>query len=332
MSTSAFEGDFQFPLGNAIRDARVQKQRDALRAELIAAHAREEFLLQEMRTLSQRQDMMAQEFEHRLVNGLQLVVSLLTLQSRIAPTPEASMQLTVAARRVAALGRVHHRLHVLDHQDHVEFRQYLQHLCEDLSGLLFQERAGHAIVVNGATAEIPTVFAIPLGFIVNELVTNAAKYAEGNIIVRFEAVAGGHALSVMDQGPGLWPGFDPARSKGLGMKIILSLVKQIGGTLRFAAGDGGRGTCFTVAFAPPGGDGVRPHRSKIGNCMSDIIHRFKVGQTVEIQPSKLRRAVAGRYAITQLLPCDSNDPQYRLKSEDEKHERIVPERDLSSVA
>jgi hypothetical protein len=66
--------------------------------------------------------------------------------------------------------------------------------------------------------------------------------------------------------------------------------------------------------------------------MSDIIHRFKVGQTVEIQPSKLRRAVAGRYAITQLLPCDWNDPQYRLKSEDEKHERIVPERDLSSVA
>jgi two-component system, sensor histidine kinase PdtaS len=251
MSTSAFEGGFQFPLGNAIGDARVQKQRDALKTELIAAHAREVFLLREMRELSTRQEMMVQEFEHRLVNGLQLVVSLLSLQSRTATTPEASMQLTTAARRVAALGRVHHRLHVLDHQNHVEFRQYLQHLCEDLSGLLFQERAGHAIVVEGAAAEIPTVFAIPLGFIVNELVTNAAKYAEGNIVVRFEAVAGGHALSVMDQGPGLRSGFDPARSKGLGMRIILSLVKQIGATLRFDAGDGGRGTCFTVAFTPP---------------------------------------------------------------------------------
>jgi two-component sensor histidine kinase len=250
MSTSAFEGDFLFPARDAIFDVRVQKQRDALRAELIASHAREQLLLLEMRALTQRQDMMAQEFEHRLVNGLQLVVSLLSLQSRIAPTPEASMQLTVAARRVAALGRVHHRLHALDHQEHVEFRQYLQRLCDDLSGLLFPDRAGYAIVVEGHSANIPTAFAIPLGFIVNEFITNSAKYAEGNIIVRFEAATGGHLLSVMDEGPGLPSGFDPARTKGLGMRIIRSLVKQIGGTLRFAAGDGGRGTCFSVAFTP----------------------------------------------------------------------------------
>ena len=94
--------------------------------------------------------MLAQEFEHRLINGLQLIVSLLSLQSRTATTPEAAAQLTIAARRVAALGRVHRRLHLLDHQDNVEFKEYLQHLCEDLSGLLFQEGSGYAIVVEGA--------------------------------------------------------------------------------------------------------------------------------------------------------------------------------------
>lgn len=62
--------------------------------------------------------------------------------------------------------------------------------------------------------------------------------------------------------------------------------------------------------------------------MSDIVHRFKVGQSVEIQPSKLRPAAQGIYSITRLLPCDADDPQYCVKSEDEKHERIVPERDL----
>ena len=62
--------------------------------------------------------------------------------------------------------------------------------------------------------------------------------------------------------------------------------------------------------------------------MSDVIHRFKIGQIVEIQTSTLRLAAAGRYEITRLLPCDSNDPQYCLKSENEKYERIVPERDL----
>jgi two-component sensor histidine kinase len=56
-------------------------------------------------------------------------------------------------------------------------------------------------------------------------------------------------LSVSDGGPGLPAEFDVASSKGLGMKIIQALVKQIGGTLQFAPGDDGRGTRVTVAFA-----------------------------------------------------------------------------------
>ena len=218
-------------------------------AELQAALAREQVLQQEKHELSQRQVMLAQEFEHRLINGLQLIVSLLSLQSRTATTPEAADQLTIAARRVASLGRVHRRLHLLDHQDHVEFKEYLQHLCEDLSGLLFQEGSGYAIVVEGAKVEIPTTMAIPLGFIVNELITNSAKYAEGHITVRIEATSPtDRSLSVMDDGPGLPAGFKPADSKGLGMKIVLSLVQQIGGELHIMPRDSGRGTCFMVKF------------------------------------------------------------------------------------
>ena len=220
-----------------------------LAAELQAALAREQVLLREKHELSQRQVMLAQEFEHRLINGLQLIVSLLSLQSRTATTPEAADQLTIAARRVAALGRVHRRLHLLDHQDHVEFKEYLQHLCEDLSGLLFQEGSGYAIVVEGAKVEIPTTLAIPLGFIVNELITNSAKYAEGHITVRIEATSPtDRSLSVVDDGPGLPAGFNPADSKGLGMKIVLSLVQQIGGELHILPGDNGRGTRFMVKF------------------------------------------------------------------------------------
>jgi two-component sensor histidine kinase len=157
--------------------------------------------------------------------------------------------LTTAASRVAALGRVHHRLHLLDHLDRVEIKQYLTHLCEDLSRLLCEDAADCAILVEGASAEIPTATAIPLGFIVNELVTNAVKYAKGTITVRFETSPAGHALSVGDQGPGLPAGFEPARSKGLGMKIVLSQVKQIRGALDIQPGDNGRGTRFTVTFS-----------------------------------------------------------------------------------
>jgi two-component system, sensor histidine kinase PdtaS len=103
--------------------------------------------------------------------------------------------LTIAATRVAALGRVHCRLHLLDHQDHVEFKRYLEHLCEDLSRLLCEESGDCTIRVEGASAEIPTVFAIPLGFIANEPITNSVKCAKGDITVRFETMPPGcHSL------------------------------------------------------------------------------------------------------------------------------------------
>ncbi len=218
--------------------------------ELQAALARETALRREMSDLAQRQVMLAQEFEHRLVNGLQVISSLLSLQSRKAKTAEAADQLAMAAGRVAALGRVHRTLHLLDHQEHVEFKRYLEHLCEDLSRLLCEESGDCAVLVEGTNAEIPTAFAIPLGFIVNELITNSAKYAKGDITVRFETTAPGrHSLSVLDGGPGLPAGFDPDGSKGLGMKIVRALVKQIGGELDIATGEKGRGARFTVAFS-----------------------------------------------------------------------------------
>ena len=251
-SISAQESVFQFPWSRASeRDTYEQAQHVALIAELQAVRAREEAWLREKSDLFRRQDMLAQEFEHRLVNSLQIIVSLLSLQSRTAG-PEAAAQLMVAANRVASFGRVHRRLHLLDHQESVEFKQYLQHLCEDLSGLLFQEENERSIAVEGATIDIPTVFAIPLGFIVNELITNSAKYAKSNITIRLETSPSiGHSISVLDDGPGLPAAFDPAASKGLGMKIVGSLVKQIGGEVQIAPGKNGRGAIFTVTFCSP---------------------------------------------------------------------------------
>jgi two-component sensor histidine kinase len=160
-SISAQETILQFPWGRA---ALEQTRHDALTAELQVARAREKAWLREKSDLLRRQDILAQEFEHRFLNSLQIIGSLLSLQSRTA-NPEAAAQLIVAARRVASFASVHRRLHLLDHQESVEFKQYLQHLCEDLSGLLFE---GETLAVEAAKIDIPTVFAIPLAFIVNE--------------------------------------------------------------------------------------------------------------------------------------------------------------------
>lgn len=205
-------------------------------------------LLQQKDVLLEEKAMLAREFDHRLLNSLQLISSLLSLQSRTTKNPEAAAQLSIAGSRVAALGRVHRRLHVLDHLETVEFKQYISRLCGDLSGMLFNGEAKQSIVVEGEDIEIPTLLGIPLGFIVNELVTNSAKYAKGTITVRLELVPEGYSLSVLDDGPGLPDGFMPSGHKGLGMKIIQSLVKQIGGEFQIGRGDCDRGARFTILF------------------------------------------------------------------------------------
>jgi two-component system, sensor histidine kinase PdtaS len=242
---------FQFSGRRAIEhDARRQTQYDAIGSELQAAFTREKAWLREKSDLLQRHDALAKEFEHRLANSLQIIVSALSLQSRIA-NPEAAAQLMVAANRVATFARVHRRLHELDHQASVEFKRYLQQLCEELSGLLLDSETDRRITVEAAEIHIPTALAIPLALILNELITNSAKYAKTHITVRLESSSiMGHSLSVSDDGPGLPEAFDPARSKGLGMKIIATLVKQIGGALQIGPGDEGHGTRFTIKFNP----------------------------------------------------------------------------------
>jgi len=124
-------------------------------------------------------------------------------------------------------------------------------VCDDLSGLLFQNRADHAIVVEGTKVEIPSSLASPLGLIATELITNSVKHAHGDITVRLETTApGAYSLSVLDDGPGLPAGFEVTKSKGLGMKLILRFVKQIGGDLQIIPRSDGRRACFTVTFCP----------------------------------------------------------------------------------
>jgi two-component sensor histidine kinase len=222
--------------------------RESDRTALTASLLREKDLLREMSVLSLQQDLMAQEFDHRLGNSLQMIVSLLSLQSLAAPTPEAADQLSIAAGRVAAFGRVHRRLHFLDRQKNVEFKQYLSTLCGDIADLLLQKGGGRAVVVEGVEITLPSALGIPLGFLVAEAITNSVKYATGDIIVRIQAAAPTVLLSISDDGPGLPADFDATKQKGLGMKLIQSLTKQIGGTSKFASGDDGRGTRLMVSF------------------------------------------------------------------------------------
>jgi two-component system, sensor histidine kinase PdtaS len=234
----------------------AQTQIAELTADLKDALAREAGLRRQKDHMLQQQALMAQEFEHRLINSLQLIVSLLSLQSRRAESPEATEQLMTAAKRVGAFERVHRQLHHLDCLDTVELKKFVVQLCEDISIMLFDPDTPHPIVVEGAQIEIPAALGVPLGFIVNELITNAAKHGQGNVTVNLETTPElGHCLSVSNSGPGLPDGFHPDSRKGLGLSIVQSLVRQINGRLQVLQGPGPEGVCFNVFF--PSTAGVR---------------------------------------------------------------------------
>lgn len=221
---------------------------DISHVELRASLARERALQAKNGELVRQ----AEEFEHRLFNSVQMIVSLLSSQRRSA-SPEAATQLTVAINRIVALGHVHRRLHLLDRRTTVELKQFLQQLCTDLSSLYHDDPVAQAIEVQGEELEIPAALGSPLGFIVSELVTNSMKHGDGNIKVQLQSTSPEfHALSLSDDGPGLPRGFEPGNCKGLGMKIVLALVEQIDGELHCSSGENGGGARLVVTFRSQG--------------------------------------------------------------------------------
>jgi two-component sensor histidine kinase len=222
-----------------------------LESELHEAQVREANLIRQNDLLILTQEELNTEADHRLLNNVQMIVSLLSLQSRSTTSAESASQLAAAANRVATIGRVHSRLHSCDGVQLVPFKKYVEDLCRDVSIMLAPDDHPEQVIdVAGIEINLPAATAISLGFIVNELITNAAKYGKGCITVRLEPGAErGYALSVSNDGPALPEGFDPAASKGLGMTIVRSFVHRIDAQLRIDRGDDNQGTRFTVLFS-----------------------------------------------------------------------------------
>ena len=189
-------------------------------------------------------EILAREIDHRVMNSLQFVSSMLSLQSKIADVTDAAGQLRMAAHRVGAVARVHRHFYSKEASETMSCVTFLHRLCEDLSTIL--ERR---VVVDGDEDDIPTTRIQPIGLIVNELVTNAAKHGTGTIDVTYRLRENTRELGVGDEGVGLPAGFDPdITGRGLGMKVVNSLARQLGGRLTATPRSDGSGSCFRVTF------------------------------------------------------------------------------------
>ena len=215
-SGSEFEQrDLAFLQGAAnILGMAIERERNERR--LKAALERDQFLLKEM--------------NHRVKNSLQIVASMLNLQSREVANAELTEHLNEASYRVAAVAKAHEQLSRSSHIERMDVGKYIKALCSDLDASVAHCEV-YADTEDGI--EIVTDRAISVALIVNELITNSAKYAyegrsEGKVWIKVgRADKQKFAISVRDEGAGLPVDFAPSQAKGLGMRIVSAFISQL---------------------------------------------------------------------------------------------------------
>jgi two-component sensor histidine kinase len=192
-------------------------------------------------------EIMLRELQHRMKNNLQVIVSFLALQGRQSASEEARERIGRVMDRVMAIGLAHDQLSFKKSASSVDMRDYLKALCANID----PRRPNLTIDTEFELISIPLDRAVPIGLILNELVTNSVKYAfdeEGgviNVTFRVNETIGEAELGVRDNGRGM----GPTRSGSLGLRLVESLSRQLGGRLTTPEVPKGTKTVLTFPYS-----------------------------------------------------------------------------------
>ncbi len=205
---------------------------------------------EQLRVSLHEKEILLQEIHHRVKNNLQVVTSLLRLQSEHVSDERTQAMFQEARNRVQAIGGIHELLYRSADLAHIDFAAYLDRLARDLFSFygLSDDRVHLSIDVDHTTLEIKE--AMPCGLLVNELVTNCLKHAfpngrEGKIRVSLECVEERCILIVEDDGVGLPEGFDWEQADSLGLQLVQVLTAQLNGVIHV---DSTSGTRVEISF------------------------------------------------------------------------------------
>jgi chemotaxis protein methyltransferase CheR len=187
---------------------------------------------QNMVELLQQKETLLQEMQHRVINNLQIIASILMLKTRKVQSEEGRKDLRDAYDRVMSMAIVQQQLQASGHGEPMEIAPYLSRLCGALAASMISDNTAIKLEVEADAGTVVSGEAVSIGLIVTELVMNALKHAfpggnGGSILVRYAVDQAGWRLSVSDNGIGLQQDGGRRGHTGLGVAIVEALARQL---------------------------------------------------------------------------------------------------------
>lgn len=196
-------------------------------------------------------EILLKEIHHRVKNNLQIISSLLSLQSKNIDDKAAKEAIFEGKDRIQAIALIHQKLYQNDTYATIEMKSYLDDLIEQLSNSYDNQLRNVSIklITNDIILNLDTV--VPLGLIICELVTNSFKYAfrgveDPRLRIEISEIDGFYQLSIRDNGIGMKETFDFLNSPTLGVEIIQALTEQLDGTITYKSSE--KGTSIKIKF------------------------------------------------------------------------------------
>ncbi len=224
---------------------RSQKQAENLKIK-------NEFIAQQRDAIIKREaekELLLREVNHRVKNNFQIILSLLEIQANDIQDPKALALTHEGKSRVKSMSLIHDSLYQNDDLN-IPFDEYVKKLIAEISNMFtIEEQPKVSIAPSTHSFDIDT--AIPLGLIINELVTNAFKYGFDetkkllSISVNQGKETGSYELKVTDNGKGISTDFNLAAAKSTGLKLVQRLAKQLQGKIEYNYDSG---CSFLVSF------------------------------------------------------------------------------------
>lgn len=196
----------------------------------------------------EEKEVLLKEIHHRVKNNLQIISSLLNLQTKNIEDTSMLSAMADGQNRIMAMALIHQKLYENKDISSINFMDYASQLLNQIAGLYPElSNVKREVVANNIELDIDT--AVPIGIILSELITNAYKYAfkntEGSIVITLKQSEHDYQLEVQDNGPGLPIDFDLSKTSSIGLHLVRRLSRQLYGSSSYKYIDGSK---FIITF------------------------------------------------------------------------------------